>query len=158
MNKLTNPIIVAFASNLVPTKAEAAAAEEAIIADASRGQNYMLAAIVACGRATEAERAEAKRLTDPTRTKQVNAHDNLVAALKVAQAPQVIVKATAPKAATKTEQVRTLAREQAPKGKYLVVVNTADRLLADHPKYGAKRAVSEAIGLVNQHVKLAMVK
>lgn len=137
--------------------------KQTIIDHAGRGQNYMLAAIVACGKANEQELAEAKRLTDPTRTKQVNAHDNLVAALKLVQRrtkAKQVVKATTPKPVTKLDEVRTIAHQmradgKIPRGACQRVINVADRILAEHPSWTAENAVIDAVGL---YKGLAIIK
>lgn len=136
--------------------------KQTIIDDASRGVNYMLAAILACGKATKAEIAEARRLTDPKRDRPVNAHDHLVAALKLVDAKrrktkadmahQVIVKATTTKPVTKLDEVRLIARQmraddQIPRGDCQRVINVADRVLAEHPDWTAEAAVIEARGI-----------
>ena len=120
-----------------------------IIASAHKGTNFALAAELVSN-PTKALVAEATRLTSPTRTKPVRAHEVLCAALAlaevrvlIAQAP--VARASEPLKATKSDQIREAARAAAPAGKALRAVNIASRIAANNPRWGVKRVVAAAI-------------
>jgi hypothetical protein len=79
---------------------------------------------------------------------------NQIEKARKAEVQAILRSATAAEAAkpTKLDEVRTIARALRAEGKIERgacgrVINVADRILAEHPGYGAKRAVNEAIGM-----------
>jgi hypothetical protein len=125
-----------------------------IIASAHKGTNFALAAELLTN-PTKALVAEATRLTSPTRTKPVRAHEVLCAALAVtaAAAPKpttkkVVARASEPLNATKADQIREAARAAAPAGKKLRTANIASRIAANNPRWGVKRVVTAALAEV----------
>ena len=122
-----------------------------IIASAHKGTNFALAAELLTN-PTKALVAEATRLTSPTRTKPVRAHEVLCAALALAEVRVLIaqapVRASKPLQATKSDQIRAAARAAAPAGKGLATVNRASRIAANNPRWGVKRVVTAALAEV----------
>ena len=126
-----------------------------IIASAHKGTNFALAAELLTN-PTKALVAEATRLTSPTRTKPVRAHEVLCAALALATVAEVrvliaqapVARASKPLQATKADQIREAARAAAPAGKKLRTANVASRIAANNLRWGIKRVVAAAVAEV----------